>query len=188
MHFLVNNHNTVVLKLFNFILLKIIKKDLQMANEKYVELYVYFIDNQYKFCIDGRFIEFNKIISILKNTTTKNKKICSSENLLYKFKVTILADTGGNDSSGFTFELTLTKINNKSTIPNNPIKITEIKNKENSFIVNDEEINCDDIFDLLKKLIKMNSTSSEFEKMGGEERKAEIQKILELAEPKQDYS
>lgn len=149
-----------------------------MSNNKIVELYVYLIDNEYKFCINGESFERAEIISALKNATTQNKKECSSENLLYKFTVTI-PNSGGDDTSGFAFELTLTVAENQdiNTVSSNSIEITETKNKENSFIVNNKEMNCDDIFDLLQKLIEKVSISSEIDNMSDEERKATLDKM-----------
>lgn len=137
-----------------------------MLNNKNVEIYVYFIDNKYKFCINDELVEFDEIISALRKATTKDEKECSSENLLYKLIVTIVTDSGGDDTSGFTLELKIKPIETNLKIE--PI-ILIISNSdgEYSFTIqshdgkNESKADCNDIFDvlivLIKDLINMNT-------------------------------
>lgn len=137
-----------------------------MLNNKNVELYVYFIDNKYKFCINGKFVAFNRIIRALRNATTNNEKKCSSENLLYKLIVTIVTDSGGNDTLDFTLELTIKPI--EANLKIEPIILIISKSgEEYDFIVqyhdckNEKKADCNDILDvlivLIKDLINMNT-------------------------------
>jgi len=119
-----------------------------------IELNVYLHGNCFKFCIGGKSVEFKNIIKTLKDLSSLDKMdICTLKNPLYTFIIKIKDD--GSSASGFTIELTLTMVNNKSITPNDPIKITEIKNKENYLINNNaKEISCDGILDVLISLIK----------------------------------
>ena len=120
-----------------------------------IEIYEYgnTKNKQFEYCIDGKFLKLNEIIEFLKKATptTAKKENCRRENLLYKFTVTIAA-SGGNDSSGFSFELKLIFENDEVIHISEPIKIAETENK--GFInVNDKKTSCDDILSALLDLI-----------------------------------
>ncbi|MDD3856003.1 hypothetical protein [Sulfurimonas sp.] len=151
-----------------------------------IELNVYLYGNCFKFCIGGKFVEFKNIIKTLKDLSSLDKMdICTFKNPLYTFIIKIKDD--GSSASGFALELTLTMVNTKSITPSNPIKITEIKNKENYLINNNaKEISCNDILDVLISLISIDTPviASEVNRMSTEERKAEMDRMLERGEDK----
>lgn len=130
---------------------------------KTIKLTVYSQDNDFEFCINGKYVEFENIINILKNISIlNNKKDCILKNPIYTFEIKI--KNNGSGTSGFTLELSLTMVNGNDidTITSEPIKIQVVsKNEENYFIIKDKEINCSDIIAQLLKLIDVPKTAQD---------------------------
>lgn len=115
---------------------------------KIITLNVYLQDNCFKFCINGKYVEFENIINTLKNISILNdKEDCTLKNPLYTFKIKV----DGNSASGLTLELLLTMVKNE-TISTEQKDSIEIKVFSNYFVINDKEIRCSDIIALLLKL------------------------------------
>ncbi len=148
-----------------------------MSGDVNVKLCVYFIDNKYKFCLDGKYVEFKNIISSLKNMSSLMED-CTFKNPLYTFRIEIKDD--GSGTSGFSFELKLTFENDEVIHISEPIKIAEIENED--FInVNDKETSCDDILSVLLNLIALTPKIDKEMDL-----KKEDENLREKVEPKDD--
>lgn len=121
-----------------------------MAND--IKLDVYLQGSCFEFCIDGKYVEFEKIIKTLKNISSLNgKKNCDLKNPLYTFIIKIKDD--GSGAAGFTFELSLILVKSKTinTTSDDSIEVY-LKKEESHFFVGTQEVNCGDIIALLFEL------------------------------------